>query len=195
VSSEDELWQGYTEWGEPVTERGVTKLETRRDGALHGCSHLWVWRVHDGIVEVLLQQRAKDKPTWPGFYDISAAGHLSFGETPLEAILRETKEEIGLRIRPEQLKLLFLHRAFLIDEISQYKENEFRWVYGLQLSDDSILRLSDDEVEGITWVSLDELKQLAAHSGGDKELLPQGQDYFTSLFMGIERLLPDEDHL
>jgi isopentenyldiphosphate isomerase len=195
VSSEDELWQGYTEWGEPVTERGVTKLETRRDGALHGCSHLWVWRVHDGIVEVLLQQRAKDKPTWPGFYDISAAGHLSFGETPLEAILRETKEEIGLHIRPEQLKLLFLHRAFLIDEISQYKENEFRWVYGLQLSDDSILRLSDDEVEGITWVSLDELKQLAAHSGGDKELLPQGQDYFTSLFMGIERLLPDEDHL
>jgi isopentenyldiphosphate isomerase len=195
VSSEDELWQGYTEWGEPVTERGVTKLETRRDGALHGCSHLWVWRVHDGIVEVLLQQRAKDKPTWPGFYDISAAGHLSFGETPLEAILRETKEEIGLRIRPEQLKLLFLHRAFLIDEISQYKENEFRWVYGLQLSDDSILRLSDDEVEGITWVSLDELKQLAAHSGGDKELLPQGQDYFTSLFTGIERLLPDEDQL
>lgn len=32
----------------------------------------------------------------PGFYDLTATGHMDPGETPLTAALREAREEIGL---------------------------------------------------------------------------------------------------
>src|ERR1017187_5337048 len=91
----EELWQAYNEQGEPITGKGLTKAQSRT-GVLHAASHVWIWRGAGADTEVLIQLRAKDKMTWPGLYDISAAGHIDFTETPLQAAIRETKEEIGI---------------------------------------------------------------------------------------------------
>ncbi len=48
---------------------------------------------------MLIQQRAADKDTWPGYYDASVGGHLSAGESYQDAY-REVEEELGVRIDP-----------------------------------------------------------------------------------------------
>jgi isopentenyldiphosphate isomerase len=43
-----------------------------------------------------LQKRAKSKDRFPGRWDTSVGGHVALGETPEEAIHRETREELGI---------------------------------------------------------------------------------------------------
>jgi hypothetical protein len=73
-----ELWQTYGSNGEPIG-RALTKPEAR-SGILHGVAHVWIWRVGSAGPGVLSQARAKDEATWPDYLDISAAGHIDFGE-------------------------------------------------------------------------------------------------------------------
>ena len=45
-----------------------------------------------------MQQRSLKEKSSPGKWDISSAGHMISGENELDAIKRETYEEIGLKI-------------------------------------------------------------------------------------------------
>ena len=46
--------------------------------------------------ELLLQQRSEQKKSYPGYWDVSAAGGVRAGETGREAAMRETMEELGI---------------------------------------------------------------------------------------------------
>ncbi len=48
--------------------------------------------------EMLIQQRQPTKKSMPDLWDFSVAGAVSSGETPCDAIHRETMEELGLDI-------------------------------------------------------------------------------------------------
>ena len=53
--------------------------------------------------EVLIQQRSSNKKLWPSKWDITAGGHVDAGEFGYEAVIRETKEEIGIDITEKDL--------------------------------------------------------------------------------------------
>lgn len=191
---DDELWQGYDELGRP-TDVPVTKPNARNRGDLHGASHVWVCRkAKGGKVEILLQLRAMDKPTWPGFYDISAAGHIDLGESPLEAALRETEEEIGLAISATELRLVGVCRSNQTDAVSGFRENEFQFVYLYLLSEYSSLALNDGEVDGVLWVGVDEFERLVMGSETNKKIVPHGTAYFTMLLEKIIEASPGASH-
>jgi isopentenyl-diphosphate delta-isomerase len=59
---------------------GVTKgkSEVHRDGDWHRAAHVWIVTPSGRI---LLQRRSVRKENYPGFWDVSAAGHLSAGES------------------------------------------------------------------------------------------------------------------
>lgn len=77
--------------------------DVHRDGDWHQVFHCWViGRERDGETFVVLQKRTEDKDMYPGKIDISAAGHLEAGETVRDGI-RELEEELGLRVRFEDL--------------------------------------------------------------------------------------------
>lgn len=70
-----------------------------RQGLRHQVAHLW-------LVEneyLWLQQRAFDRPLYPGLFDLTATGHIDPGETPAEAVCREAREEAGLSLAPDCL--------------------------------------------------------------------------------------------
>jgi isopentenyldiphosphate isomerase len=77
------------------------------DGDWHRAFHLWV--VREGRL-VLLQRRARGKDLEAGKLDVTVGGHLSTGETVLDAV-REAEEEIGLALRPGQLTFLGTARS------------------------------------------------------------------------------------
>ena len=74
-----------------------------RQGLRHAVVHLWCVQERGGAPAVWLQQRALDRPLYPGLFDLTATGHVDPGETPLEAVVREAREEAGLVLDPAAL--------------------------------------------------------------------------------------------
>ena len=60
---------------------------------LHPVVHL---HLLDGKGGLYLQKRALSKLLLPGYWDTAVGGHISYGESIEEALLRETREEIGI---------------------------------------------------------------------------------------------------
>lgn len=177
----DELWQLYDEQGQPIPGEGATKDEVFSKGTLHAASHVWIWRKNNGITEILLQKRAASKRTWPNLFDISTAGHIDLGETPLEAALREAKEEINLDVASHDLKLFGVHRTYLQTDGGTI-ENEFQWLYSLELPSASDFTLQETEVESLVWVSMEQFK---TECGGD-QYVPHGKFYYDMVISAIE---------
>ena len=90
----DELIEIWDESGVP-TGRTALKSVAHKAGWFHPTVHIWFY-TNSG--KVLLQKRAPEKDTFPGLWDVSVAGHVQAEETPMEAALREIKEEIGLEV-------------------------------------------------------------------------------------------------
>jgi len=186
MSDSEELWQEYSSNGEP-TGRALTKAEAR-SGILHGVAHVWIWRAGSAGPEVFLQVRAKDKATWPDYLDISAAGHIDFGEAPLATALRETREEVGLALNADQLRLLFVYHSYMVDAGSGIIEDEFQWVYGYEVTGDIDMTFTDGEVDGVQWLTLQAFQSLIAGQESERPLVPHGDIYFTNLLAEITPL-------
>jgi isopentenyldiphosphate isomerase len=77
------------------TGRAKARSTIHLDGDWHQAFHCWIVRSASG--EIVLQQRAAGKDTFPNCWDAAAAGHWRFGETPAEAA-REIGEELGLDV-------------------------------------------------------------------------------------------------
>jgi isopentenyldiphosphate isomerase len=82
---------------------GTTKLkrEIHRDGDWHLAAHVWILTPSNLL---LLQRRSLAKENFPGKWDVSAAGHVSRGESVEQAAVRETREELGLEIAVGELE-------------------------------------------------------------------------------------------
>lgn len=150
-----ELVDVLTDTGAP-TGMVKEKRAVHRDGDWHRAAHVWVVA---GDGRVLLQRRAPVKESWPGLWDISVAGHVSAGEGPLEAVIREAEEELGLRIAPGELTHLgTLQYSYSLRD--DYIENEFHDVYLLRRDVDlSTLTLDPLEVAAVEYVALADLER------------------------------------
>ena len=136
-----------------VKERSLV----HRDGDLHGTSHVWLvrYRPSKGSVDVLLQKRSADKDSFPGYYDISSAGHIPSGQDFLESAVRELEEELGVKAEPEELHFLFTHIGYHEQEFygSLFKNHEYSrvYLYECNLREDGF-QLQKSEVESVRWI-------------------------------------------
>lgn len=180
-----ELWQLYDDQGRPLPGKGATKDNVFSKGLLHGASHVWMWRKNQDSIEILVQKRAANKRTWPNRYDISAAGHIDLGEDPLATAQRETQEEIGLDVEIPQLLCIGVFRAHLQAEHGAI-ENEFQWLYLLELSDSPEFNLRQKEVASLEWKPLDPMRHVI---NTQPELyVPHGQIYFDTVLSAIQTI-------
>lgn len=75
----------------------------------------------------MLQVRTAATETYPGRLDLSVTGHLQAGEQPIDGMLREIAEEIGIRVDPDQL--VPLGRRLLADDHGAIRNREIMHVY------------------------------------------------------------------
>jgi isopentenyldiphosphate isomerase len=109
--------------------------------------------------KILLQRRALTMSAFPGLWDFSATGHVSAGETAVEAAKKETLEEIGLDFPLNSFQHLFeIDNNFVLNN-GTYINNEFQDTFLVKVDNSEklfIKNIDKKEVLDIKWASLDD---------------------------------------
>ena len=101
----------------------------------------------------LIQKRSERKN---GKY-ATTGGHPKSGESSVQGIISEVKEEIGLDINPNDLQLYFSGRS---DSEKVFWDDYYIKIDVPNIND---LSLQEEEVESICWLSVDEIHSLMNH--------------------------------
>ena len=133
---------------------------------LHPVVHLHVFNSRG---EVYLQKRPEWKDIQPGKWDTSVGGHIDYGETPEQALVREVREELGIT-------------DFVPERVGQYvfeslREREFVYVHRT-LYDGPVHPSAEELDDGRFW-TLDEIRSAI----GENILTPNFESEFQKFFL------------
>lgn len=143
--SSTELLACYDEEGnlsEPKT-RGEVHTEPLR--YWHATNGIWVVD-RDG--KLLCSQRAFSCEGNPGKWQTTFGGHVKAGLTWAESAVQELEEEIGLKVRVQDLYLIEKSKLFEVRHLAE------RYLY--LYSYDQPLQFNDGEVIAIQWMTIDQ---------------------------------------
>ncbi|XP_020552551.1 nudix hydrolase 3 [Sesamum indicum] len=159
---QEEYFDVLTKTGERT---GMTKprRDVHRDGDYHRAVHVWLFV--ESTQEVLLQRRSDCKDSWPGFWDISSAGHISAGDSSLVSARRELHEELGILLPKDAFELLFVFLQESVLNDGKFINNEFNDVYLVTVVDPIPLEaftLQESEVSAVKYISVKEYRCLLA---------------------------------
>ena len=116
-------------------------MTAHREGILHRTSHVWLVRMKDSRLQVLLQKRSEGKDSYPGCYDISSAGHIPAGVDFVPSALRELKEELGVEVQAEE----------------RFKDNQISNVYLLWMDREAEeFQIQKEELSEVRWFDFEE---------------------------------------
>lgn len=165
------------------------KSEAHRLGLWHRCFHCWIFGTDSEGPYLLLQRRAAAKSTWPGYLDVTVAGHLAVGEESLDG-LREIEEELGLRVGPDRLIPLGTRRVE--QEIPAGRDREFHDVYLLRdATPPRDLRLQREEVASVVRIGLEGAEGLRPGESAAAEEFADGRS--DSITLSLSDCVPNED--
>lgn len=144
VDNKDELFPIVDEEGQVIDKatRGECHGGSR---LLHPVVHLHVFN-HTG--EIFLQKRPEWKDIQPGKWDTAVGGHIDYGETPEEALVREVREELGITTFTPQWLGMYVFES--------QRERELVYVY--QMVYDGEIRPSEAELDGGRFWTIDEIR-------------------------------------
>lgn len=167
-----EYFDVLDEHGHP-TGKTASAVETHTKGLWHRVAHTWFLNSKG---ELLLQKRSMEMKAYPGFWDISSAGHIPTGETSLAAAMREVEEELGLSLPASDFELIFQSREGFTTNNGTYIVNEHQDVFlvrkDIKIED---IALQESEVSEVKWVSIEAFEQMARAK--DAGLVPHPIEY------------------
>ena len=141
-----EFWQEYNQLGEPLKNGGRPVISGNpkddEDSIIGIVIVIVVKKTEQGLM--LLWQERSPHVDNAGKWDLSAGGHVDYGETILQAARREAEEEIGLKVKDERL-----YYAFSIAQNARRHCWTFIYDYS-DLADD--FNFNDKEVSAVKWV-------------------------------------------
>lgn len=141
-----ELWDVYNS-DKTKSNKTMVRGEKFEKDAYHLVVHACIFNSQG---EMLIQQRQPFKSGWPNMWDVTAGGSAVSGETSQAAIERELFEEIGLKIRLENVQP---HLTINFDV-------GFNDIYLMEREINiNDLVLQYEEVQQVKWATLDEIFQ------------------------------------
>ena len=100
--------------------------------------------------DVLLQKRSANKKMWPNLWDVTLGGHVLTGEFGMDALIRETKEELNLDLYENQIR--YLVGSSSSDVKGNIINKHFNECYIITADVDiSKLSLQEEEVSEVKW--------------------------------------------
>ena len=133
------------------------KIATREECHKNGCWHRAVYAfIIDNNGNVLLQKRSANKKLWPNMWDVTVGGHVDSGEFGRQALIRETKEELGIEISDEDIK--YLVGSTSINEQGDIINKHYNECYLITKNIDvSNVVIQKEEVSDVKYFSREEL--------------------------------------
>ena len=166
---------------------GTSELKSviHQKGYYHHTAHIWLYTKQG---EILLSQRSAKKIICPLLWDVSVAGHIDAGETPEQAGIRETQEEIGLDLKASQLNKIGVFECFQSYE-NGIVDNEFHNTFIAPLKVPlSNLQRQAEEVEALKLVTLQEFKTLIKNIGANgNHFVPSNKSYYQLVLNNIKK--------
>lgn len=123
----------------------------------------FVHQKFEGVEKLFLPRRAKTKKFWPDVYELPG-GHVDWGETFVDALIREVKEEFGMTINVGDPFYVFTY------DNPVKGSHSVEIVYFATFIDplDKITFDKDDHSE-YKWLSEDELPQIYGIGGKNED--------------------------
>ena len=94
----------------------------------------------------LMQKTSKNR----GSCIATTGGHVSYGDTGFDTVIREVKEELGLDLNPNEVKYI---------DTSEFKNGFLENYYVKKDIDISSLTIQKEEVDYVSWYTIDEIKE------------------------------------
>lgn len=143
-----------------------TKKEVYESGDYHRSVHIWI--VNDQK-EVLVQKRHPKKETYPNLWAISVAGHVRSGESSIDAVKRELREELGQKVTEDNIEYLFTlrRRQPYKDHMLHVIDDVYLICLNIDVED---TKLQFSELTDIKYVYYEYLEDI--FKGGDSEYVP-----------------------
>ena len=160
----------------------MEKVQAHEEGMWHKSVHLWITNGKS----VLLQLRAPQKKSFPNKWDISVAGHVDAGETPLQAVQREYQEELGIVWDLGELECGCMLKSGTIENNQPAKE--FLYLYFIKKDIDiSKLNLPENEVAEVKYLPYDEF--ITEFMKDKNDFIPYPKHYKEAVKKGLEELV------
>lgn len=145
--------------------KNMTPYYVGRDYAhMHGVCHptVHIWVIKSNPIRILLQQRSFSKDSFPGQWDMSSAGHVTYGDTVKTAALRELQEELGVQTDIQHLTSIgsFAFRTVSTFHGNPWDDNEVANVYLYVAPEDFQPVVQKEEIEAVKWMTPNELMEL-----------------------------------
>ena len=136
------------------TGKIVSRDDAHKNGAWHRAVLLFVVNSKN---QILMQKRSKHKKQWPSRWDGTGGGHIDSGEIGLFAVIRELDEELGVEVKPSDVRYI----GGCLSESRNEKlwnrhHNEFFVVH--KDVDISKIQIQEDEVEEVKWIDFVKFK-------------------------------------
>ncbi|MDO4987100.1 MAG: NUDIX domain-containing protein [Candidatus Saccharibacteria bacterium] len=145
----DELWQNYAKNGQPIADGGYpASLDNPPFGTdkIVGVCCVLLYRQTEQGLEVLFQKRSRFVDRNPETWDISAGGHVNYGEDERSAAIREAYEEIGAVVDADKLELV-------ASDMAASRTNRLRFIYCYDWGEQpDSFHFDDQEVSEVRWV-------------------------------------------
>ena len=140
------------EWFPVVEPNGLVVGRSSRKYCHSGAKPLHpVIHIHiiDRYSRIYLQKRSMKKDIQPGKWDTAVGGHVSYGESLIEAVHREASEELGFT----DFNPIFIETYLFESEIEKEMINVFAAVGSYELHPDR------DEVDEGRWWPVEEIDE------------------------------------
>jgi isopentenyldiphosphate isomerase len=162
-----EIWDLYDQ-----NRKKLNQTMVRGDVIPEGCFHLVVESIIiNRSKQVLIQKRHPEKKGYPGYWEFSCGGSATTGDSSLEAMKREIKEEIGIDLNEANVQdVLF----------NTFNQSHYDFYFITQDIDQADIIMQPEEVVDCKWVTFEEVMQLLK----EEKFVPYhnyGRSHFTYL--------------
>ena len=148
-----EIWDLYNEKRE-LTGRDHIRGEEIPQGYYHLVVHVWI---RDGNGKHLISQRSADRPMLPLKWECVGGSALK-GEDSMEAALRETKEEVGIDLSPDDGRIVFSMVGRVVNAVP-FSDIVDVWLFEYDGPVD-LDKATTKEVAQTAWLNREEIKEL-----------------------------------